>query len=360
MPLPFILGAVAVAAAGYGVKKGYDGYQTKEAADSIIESSKRRYREAKERLDAANKATEKSLENLGALQLKIGSSFTAFRTIANELLKKLDQAGHHHDPDSFLPQYRLNQIKDLEFSSVTYLAQMAGAGAAGGAAAFAVYGSVMTLAAASTGTPIAALSGAAAYNATMAAIGGGALSAGGFGMAGGAAILGGVVAAPVLAIAGWAYNAHAEKALDNARDIRQEVDKSVEFMDLAHTRLVDTRDYAVRIRGRLSSIYEIFCEYHHSLEKMEQFIRNGGDIYQVEEKTIQIIENGYKVAAILTDIINTPLFKPKLDKEGKVVLGKDNAVEIETDRNGFQVLNRDTVNDVVKKSYSDVKALTLG
>lgn len=36
----------------------------------------------------------------------------------------------------------------------------------------------MAFAAASTGTPIAALSGAAAYNATMATIGGGSLAAG--------------------------------------------------------------------------------------------------------------------------------------------------------------------------------------
>ena len=29
MPLPFILGGIALAAAGYGAKKGYDGYQDK-------------------------------------------------------------------------------------------------------------------------------------------------------------------------------------------------------------------------------------------------------------------------------------------------------------------------------------------
>ena len=74
----------------------------------------------------------------------------------------------------------------------------------------------MAFAAASTGTPIAALSGAAAYNATMAAIGGGSLAAGGWGMAGGAMVLGGAVVAPLIAIAGWAYDSHAEKALNNA------------------------------------------------------------------------------------------------------------------------------------------------
>ena len=42
MPLPFILGAAAVAAAAFGAKKGYDGYQTKGDADSIIKEAKKK------------------------------------------------------------------------------------------------------------------------------------------------------------------------------------------------------------------------------------------------------------------------------------------------------------------------------
>ena len=91
------------------------------------------------------------------------------------------------------------------------MAEVVGAGAVGAAAAYAVYGGVMALAAASTGTPIAALSGVAAYNATMAAIGGGAIAAGGFGMAGGAAVLAGVVAVPIIAVAGIAFDNFAKK-----------------------------------------------------------------------------------------------------------------------------------------------------
>lgn len=47
MPLPFILGAAAVAAAGYGAKKGYDGYQDKSRAESITSSAQRAYEDAK-------------------------------------------------------------------------------------------------------------------------------------------------------------------------------------------------------------------------------------------------------------------------------------------------------------------------
>lgn len=72
-----------------------------------------------------------------------------------------------------------------------------GLGAGAGASSATVAG-VGAFAAASTGTPIASLSGVAATNATLAWLGGGTLAAGGGGMAAGTVVLGGVVAAPVV------------------------------------------------------------------------------------------------------------------------------------------------------------------
>lgn len=47
-------------------------------------------------------------------------------------------------------------------------------------------------------------------------------------MAGGAMVLGGAVVAPLIAIAGWAYDSHAEKALNNAYQSSREVTAAVE------------------------------------------------------------------------------------------------------------------------------------
>lgn len=80
-----------------------------------------------------------------------------------------------------------------------------------------------TFACASTGTPIAALSGAAATKATMAALGGGAVSAGGAGMAGGAMVLGGLVVAPVVLLAGLTILSESEDALTAAADYESSV-----------------------------------------------------------------------------------------------------------------------------------------
>lgn len=354
MPLPFILAGAAVAAAGYGAKKGYDGYQDKSEANDIVEASKRKYNNEKAFFDKKNDLTNKSLTKLGELQLKVGRDFKEFRTIADKLLEKLNQTNSKDIALDF-PQHKLDEIDGLALSTTAYMGKVAGAGAAGAAAAYAVYGGVMAVAAASTGTPIAALSGAAAYNATMAAIGGGSIAAGGFGMAGGAMVLGGVVAAPIMAIAGWAFASHAEEALSDARKTRREVNEIVEKMEKGRKQLDKTKLYVDKIYSETDRLYTVFKEYFDSLKAFEQLISTKTDITKFEDDVIRLIHNGYQIAAILTDIITTPLFKPKHDENGNVVLTDENIVEIETDSEGMQVINESEIETVLAASSNTKK-----
>lgn len=354
MPLPFILAGAAVAAASYGAKKGYDGYQDKSEANDIIESAKRKYDEERTVFDEQNEQTNKSLTSLGEFQLQVGNDFKEFRTIAEKLLVKLNQS-NSKDLEIDFPQHKLDEIDGLALSTTAYMSKVAGAGAAGAAAAYAVYGGVMAMAAASTGTPIAALSGAAAYNATMAAIGGGSLAAGGFGMAGGAMVLGGVVAAPIMAIAGWAFASHAEEALSDARKTRSEVNEAVGKMVQGRKQLAKTKLYVDRIYAEIDRLYSIFKEYFDSLKAFEQLISNKTDISKFEDEVILLIKNGYQIAAILTDIITTPLFKPKKDAQGNVVFNDENIVEIETDSDGMQVINESGIKATLAKSSNTHK-----
>lgn len=346
MPLPFILGGIALAAAGYGAKKGYDGYQDKTLANEILSSAKGKYEKAKSSFDITNKNTTEDLENLGKLQLKIGADFNDFRRIADDLLKKMRQSGHKDITVNF-PKHQLDKIDGLAFSTTAYLGKIAGGGVTGVAAAYAVYGGVMALAAASTGTPIAALSGAAAYNATMAAIGGGSLAAGGFGMAGGALVLGSVVAAPIIAIAGWAFASHAEEALNDARKTRDEVDTAISKMDKAQIQLKKTSEYVKKIHIETERIFTVFRQYFEALKTMNACIEAGYDLSKASDEIIEIIENGYKIAAILTDIITTPLFKPKKDSEGKVIVNENNVVILDADQDDMQILNIEALDDAL-------------
>ncbi|NEN76315.1 chemotaxis protein [Pelistega sp. NLN82] len=351
MPLPFILGAAAAAAAVAGIKKGYEGYQKKSIAEDITKEAQQAYDKARSDFDKVEKKTDQQLESLGKLQLKIGTDFAEFKKIAEELLNKLAKSSNK-DIKINVPPYRLNKVADLSLSATTYMTQLAGAGVAGAAAAYATYGGVMALAAASTGTPIAALSGAAAYNATMAAIGGGALSAGGLGMAGGAAILGGVVAAPIIAVAGFAYDNHAEEALENARDFRTESARAVKKLALAATHLKEIDLYAAKIEKALQHIYAKFTHYFEDLKRVDLSVRYGGNIEELEDATLRIVENGYLVAALLTDIIDTPLFVVKKDSNGNPIL-KDKAVQLEVDANGQQIINKKEIDADIQTALNE-------
>lgn len=359
MPIPIIIGVAALIASGYGVKKGIDGYKSHSEADDIVDSAKRRYNEKKSSFDDQEKTTQKSLEQLGTLELDIGAKFDEFSTIAEKLLEQLNR-GRQNKLTINLPKHQLEKIENYKFTAIGVLGSVAGAGVAGTAAGFAVYGGVMTFAAASTGTAISALSGAAATNATLAAIGGGALSAGGLGMAGGTAILGAAVAAPVLAIAGWAYASHGEEALRNARKASNEADTAIEKLDKAAQSLLRTEQYASRVRAALNDGYSIFQTYLGKLHQIDQLIKRAKeqneDIEQkmlsMSDEVMQTIENGYSLAAILTDIITTPLFKMKTENS-KIIQGEDGMPVMEKDSDGSMVLNASTINAAISESQKE-------
>lgn len=347
MAIPFIIAGAAIAAAAFGGKKAYDGYQTKSEAEDILSNAEGRYKEKKECLDLVNDKTSLELEKLGHLELKIGEDFNKFNIIAQSILKQLNESGK--DITISIPRNEINKIENLAISATEYLGTVVGAGVSGAAAGFAVYGGVMAFAAASTGTPIAALSGAAAYNATMAAIGGGSLAAGGWGMAGGAMVLGGAVVAPILAIAGWAYASHAEKALENAQKVRSEVNSAIQKMNLASEHLEKTREYVVSIYSILNAQFKVFAPYLTKLvavnNAMERNKKDGKpNMSGVDKDVINVIENGYKLANIMTDLITTPLFRPKLNKDQEAII-VNGVIEIQTDSNGLQKLNNEKLDE---------------
>lgn len=359
MALPLVIIGAAAAATAFGGKKAYDGYKTKQEANEIQENLFRKYNNRKEQLDKIQQNTDEGLNNLGVLELSIGQSIGEFEKLAKELLVKLEKSGYKNQKLT-IPQNQLDKINDYAFSTTEFLATVAAAGATGAAASFAVYGGVMAFAAASTGTPIAALSGAAAYNATMAAIGGGSLAAGGWGMAGGAMVLGAAAVAPILAVAGLAYALHAEKALTNAEKQREEVNKALEKMNLAEVRLNKITNYILRINLSLTSINNTFIEYFDALKAMHQTImkRHQGEDISIDEskECLQKIDNGYALAAIMTEIITTPIFKPQVDEDGKAVI-KDGQVQFDTDEDGGSVLNETILDSVLteqSKKYNEI------
>jgi hypothetical protein len=346
MPIPIIIGAAALAAAAYGAKKGYDGYQKHSEADEIVKAAKQRYERKKTVFDSQEKDTTGALDALGREELKIGKSLGEFKTLADKLVQQLN-AGLQKKLVLNIPKHELEKIESYSYTAVGVLGTITGAGAAGAAAGFAIYGGVMALGAASTGTAISSLAGAAATKATLAAIGGGSLATGGLGIAGGTAILGAAVAAPVLAIAGWAYDNHGEEALSNARKADREVNDAVEKLDRAIVQLGDTEEYTGRIKRALMSMHNQFDQYFDSLKGIDAFLEDikgrnvdvDAELAKFNESITRNIENGYALASILVDVITTPIFKIK-KSNGQVLNDKEGMPIMERDSDGFMMLDK--------------------
>lgn len=357
MALPFIILGVAAAATAFGGKKAYDGYQKKSEADDVLNRAKHLFDKHKESFDEANETTTEKLTALGEKELEIGKDFNEFNTIAIDLLARMAKDGHKN-LELTVPKHSINKIQSLAISATEYLTTVVGAGVSGAAAGFAVYSGVMAFAAASTGTPIAMLSGAAAYNATMAAIGGGSLAVGGWGMAGGAMVLGGAVVAPLIAIAGWAYDSHAEKALNNAYQSSREVTEAVEKMNVAEAQLINVQQYVNSIYELIVRMHTVFIKHYFSplkamhaiiVERHEKNITTG---ISESEEIMAIIEHGYELASIMTDVITTPLFKPVMQENGEAVI-EDGVIQLQTDCNGMNLLNKVALDKKLATSASE-------
>lgn len=235
MPLPFILAGMAIAAGGWGVKKGVDAKEDMDSAERWNRKAKRVFNDAKSSLEENREMTQKAMENLGQTKIDIWEySMTpfieSFRQIKNMDISKGDYAS-----DS-LPAVDSNDLKNMTATAIA-MSEVASGGVtalgSGGLAGLAAYGGVQVLATASTGTALSALSGAAATNATLAWFGGGSLATGGLGMAGGTMVLGGIVAGPVLAIGGMMMASKAEEAKHNAWANYDEAELAAEQMKTA-------------------------------------------------------------------------------------------------------------------------------
>lgn len=217
MAIPLIAAPIIAGLAGYGLKKGYDGYKDSSEADKINNDAKAIYENASKKLDSSRKRANNALEILGQSKIHVHENsfnefidiFSKIKNIENEDFSRDDLKFDIEEFVTFTKKSIIN-FKELVGSGIASL----GAGALAGIGA---YGSVGLLASASTGTAISTLSGVAATNATLAWLGGGSLAAGGLGMAGGMAVLGGIVAAPVLAVGGAMFAKMSEKALDEAK-----------------------------------------------------------------------------------------------------------------------------------------------
>ncbi|WP_415900556.1 hypothetical protein ACMXYR_05510 [Neptuniibacter sp. QD29_5] len=314
MPLPLLLGAAAVLAGGYGVKKGLDAKADYNEAEAVNSEAEDIYDNAEAKLQKARAKAEKSINELGKTKFCIYKETLLPFVDAFSKIKNIDFDDSGLLETSNLTTVTSDDMQTVEVSAMTMKDVVGGGIAAlgsGGLAGLATYGGVGLLGTASTGTAISSLGGVAATNATLAWLGGGSLAAGGMGMAGGMAVLGGIVAGPVLAAGGMMAASKAEAAKEDAYSNLYEAELAAEKMKSAK---VVTKG----INRRFKEINEVLVELNLRFIPMLQSLQDlvGSDIDYTNYSSAD--KKGVFITAALAKTLKNVMEAPLLDEDGLV------------------------------------------
>lgn len=262
MPLPFILGAAAVVAGVCGVGSGIQGAVKMKEANDTMKDADSRHKKNIQRFENISTATNKAMDELGTIELEVLHSFDDFSNTI-EKIQNRPQFKNYEKDGVILPKYDKEELKKVSVGAGVLLGGLGGAavGTAGGfAAAGATTAAVMALGTASTGTSIALLSGAAATNATLAALGGGALAAGGGGIALGTTILGATTLGVGLLVGGIIFNVTGSQISDKAEEAWAQMKKAEKTIDAACVYLNDLKSAAIKYTDSIIKAREKYKE----------------------------------------------------------------------------------------------------
>lgn len=322
--IPILIGVAAAGTGGWGIFKGAKAVSDNNEANDVNDRARRLYNDIQDRLKKAREKSKKALEALGnkkihVCEVPVGRFVTLFEKVKNIELSNsegLDELANFKQGKENL----VSGFRELNLMAISFAQGTLSGAVAGGAVAFGAYSAAGAFAAASTGTAIAGLSGAAATNATLAFFGGGALAAGGLGMAGGMAVLGGVVAGPALAIMGAVMGAKASANLDNAYSNLakvKEAEAEIGLMVTACNGITRRADLFTQVLIRLEAL--MFPQ----LDAFENIIASEGcDFKKYKDASKKHIAALLATAQAVKAILDTALLDEKgaLTKESEDVL----------------------------------------
>lgn len=298
-------GAIKIGKTVSGVQAYQDSMaakQEKAEADKIksfIETeNERRRQESNKILDAFGRV------RLEALQDTVGK-FIIYLDLINKKAKVKEY--------EFLTSIDVTkeQVKELETVSMNASTALKTLAVSGGSAAAVVMGvpAIITqFAAASTGTAIASLHGAAATNAVFAWLGGGSIASGGLGVAGGMAVLGTLTGVAALASAGVVATAYFAKKHTEATQYLADMKELKAKMELGWTVLENVNKRALELQDVTLQLKE------RCIQGLEQLadIMIGFDAQNTEHLKI------FQQTAILIKSMSELAQVPVMDEEGNV------------------------------------------
>ncbi len=204
MPLPFILGGLALAAAAYGVKKGIDALDADCEADEFIKKAESLKEKAKRKVDNVQSSRNQALVRLGKKKLHVLSY-----TVSNFL-------DHFHRLNRSTITIEGINMQDIQYqvSDARKITNQLNANGIDGDSVLGVFAGFGSF-------------GISSF--TTGAILGGGLTASGLA---GMAVFGGVVAGPALAILGALSADEMEEKLEKAKAYYSQVEEAVKKADV--------------------------------------------------------------------------------------------------------------------------------
>ncbi|PWD90512.1 hypothetical protein [Ignatzschineria cameli] len=193
-------------------------------------------------------------------------------------------------------QTALTKIEQFQ-SSYNNVINLGFGGVASGTATVGAWTLVSIFGAASTGTAISSLSGAAAYNATLAWFGGGSLAAGGGGMAAGMSTLTVIAIVPVVAFSAYnnyksvqKYDQETEKVSKEIPEVEEVVKDLQRRVDIIKENYQKVSVLISTYKVQTQNIIEYF-EYHNSsiFTKIKRFIRRWRKLPEYSDKEVEAL-----------------------------------------------------------------------
>ncbi|MFP6158827.1 sortase [Helicobacter pylori] len=230
MPLPFILGGLALVAAGYGVKKGIDALDADCEADEFIKKAESLKEEATKKAESAESDCRRAFMRFGEKKLHVLS-----HTVSNFL-------DHFHRLNRSRITIEGINMQDIQgqVSDARKITNQLNANNIDGDSGLGV---------------IAGFGSLGISSFTTGAILGGGLSASGLA---GMAVIGGLVAGPALAILGALSADEMEKKRDDAKAYLSQVEKAVKEADVVIDNLQAVRKMADLFTKQITKLDVLF------------------------------------------------------------------------------------------------------
>lgn len=316
------------------VVTGYEAYDSRKKAKEAKELADRMVANIEEENRRRREESNRVLSDFGKTKLEL------LKTCLSPFLGYLKVMGNNYKDKEYefggkinLDKLDIDTLESIEMNASTAgkiaMASTGVAAALCGIVPYTTTSAVMAFGAASTGTAISSLSGAAATNATLAWLGGGSLAAGGGGMAAGTAVLGTTTATTTgvfaLAAAGLVASAYYSKKYTEATAYLEEVKKARAKAKLGWAAMEAINQRAIE----LESVMKRLCErINDKLLYLEPLIYD----FQIED---EYYLNTFRETSLLVKSLSEIAQVPLIDKNG--MLSNESSVTL---ANTQKILNK--------------------